>query len=134
MIDFKLSLTDSDLVFDNNALTLATDETYIAAQRLKLALDINLGEWFANIDFGVPYIKTEESEITSAQRYFFGDSKVDLSAFIKITLDDFIEERDYISSLESSEYTFDPSSREWVYSYTVTTSEGSTFTDSTVTA
>ena len=128
-VDFKLDLTTGDLDF-TDGLTVESDETIVAAQRLMLALNINLGEWFANVDFGVPYIDTEEEALTSSQRYFMGGSKIGLTAYIKTTLDDFIRDRDYISELTSSSYEFDRSAKTYTYSYTATTTDGTNISDS----
>ena len=131
-VDLKIDLETGDLDF-TDGLTIEKDETTIAAQRLMLALNINLGEWFANVEFGVPYIKTEESALASSQRYFMGGSKIAIKSYIKTTLDDFIEAREYISELTDSKYEFDSSSRIYTYSYTVKTTDGTSISSSVTT-
>lgn len=114
MTDFKLNPLTGDLDITNGiSLVTGQDE---AAQRVNLALGLNLGEWFANIDQGLPWIRNNNEDFAGSIRFMLGDKFPDSAQFITFTLDDYLSRQSFIESVSSS-YTFNPSTR--VYTYTV---------------
>lgn len=54
--DLKLGVTN-DLILSDGDLVLTTTQTEIAAQTLGITLKTFRGEWFLNVNFGVPYLQ-----------------------------------------------------------------------------
>jgi len=125
-MDFKLDLTTGDLDLTNGLSTVSGGSQ--RQQQLKLGLGINLGEWFADIDFGIPYINTGEDFTEETQVWLLSDSIPNKENYIKQVLDEFIESKDWVIALTSS-YKFDRATRKYTYNYKVTTEEGEEFTD-----
>jgi len=51
-----LLLTDEDITIKDNDLQLTTNDSSVV-QELKLRLDTRLGEWFLNVNVGMPYFE-----------------------------------------------------------------------------
>lgn len=58
MNDLELDLESHDLVISNGDLKLLNDEGRVAQQTLKINLLFFRGEWFLDLDYGVPYLQT----------------------------------------------------------------------------
>lgn len=55
-MDLVVSPDTGDILFDNAAVATVTDEVRLdVAQRLRIKLQTYLGEWFLNVETGVPY-------------------------------------------------------------------------------
>lgn len=118
-MDFLLDHLTGDLDFgeDNSlGLQLTSDYKTEAEQRLAQALSLNLTEWFADITAGLPYIKNPNESLEQNIRYFLGDKSPNAAQFVKSTLDKYILDLPFITSL-SSEYNFNESSRVFTYKY-----------------
>jgi hypothetical protein len=121
MADFLLSTLTGDLDFgENNSLGLQLTPDYRteAEQRLTQALSLNLTEWFADITKGLPYIFNPNENLETNIRYFLGDKSPNAAQFVKATLDKYILDLPFITSLKSS-YNFEDSGREFIYTYSV---------------
>jgi len=120
-MDFLLSTLTGDLDFgvDNaDGLQLTPDYRTEVEQRLAQALSLNLTEWFADITKGLPYIYNPKESLESNLRYFLGDKSPNAGQFVSSSLDKYIVELPFISSLKSS-YKFNESSRVFTYTYSV---------------
>lgn len=127
-MDLKLDLLTGDLDLSSGGLSTVSGGRQ-RQQQLKLGLGINLGEWFANTSEGLPYINTSESSLSENIQYMLGSKVPNQSRFIQKTIDDYIDSKSWVLSLES-EFNFDRSSREFTYTYKVITEDGTEFTDS----
>lgn len=58
MTDIKLDTTTHDLVITNNDIQLFEKIENLTVQKVKINLLNNRGEWFRNINVGVPYTQT----------------------------------------------------------------------------
>lgn len=136
MTDFKLdSFGDLDFGVDNkDGLQLHTDFGEEAAQRLGQALSLNLAEWFANVNAGLPFILNKEEGVGVGLRYFLGDKSPNLAQFIASSLDIYIESLSFVKNLNSSSNTLDRKTRVFTYDFEVEliTGEVISFPHSTV--
>lgn len=122
MIDFLLDPLTGDLDL-TNGLQTTTDTGVLARQRIEQALNINLTEWFLDINTGIPYIRNPNESVAENIRYFLGDKFPDTPNYISSSLDTYLRELPFVSTLESS-HTFDPKTREFTYSFTVKLDDG----------
>ena len=113
--DFKRDLSTGELITEGGLQLITTNEE-LAAQRLTLAIGLNLGEWFLDISYGLPWIKDPDLDFDTNVRYLLGSSLPQPELFIKNTLDSFIKNQSYISSITSS-YEYSKSDR--FFHYTV---------------
>lgn len=125
MTDFLLD-EFGDLKVDGG-MELVTDYALEAKQRLAQGLEINYGEWFADITAGLPYIENPNEDLPTNIRYFLGDKFPDSAAFITNTYDDYIKSLPFILKLESS-YTFDRQTRVYRYIPIATLKDGEVIT------
>lgn len=58
MNDLELDLESHDLVIDNGDLNLLNKEQRVAQQSLKINLLFFKGEWFVDLEYGVPYFQS----------------------------------------------------------------------------
>lgn len=56
-MDLKLDRRIGDLVFVNGECPTTTDRIDVVAQRLYIRLRTLFGEWFLNVQYGVPYLE-----------------------------------------------------------------------------
>lgn len=118
-MDFLLDPLTGDLDFgvDNSlGLQLTPDYRTEAEQRLAQALSLNITEWFADITAGLPYIYNPEETLEENLRYFLGDKSPNAAQFVRSTLDKYILDLPFITSLKS-DYQFNVSSRVFTYTY-----------------
>lgn len=105
---------ENDIEFDNQDSPLVTDEQRLdVAQRLKIKLQTFLGEWFLNIENGIPYY----------QRIFrkgIRKSEIDL-IFQSAILED-----DQVEAITLFDSTLDNSTRHYSMSFRVRVSDGET--------
>ena len=123
MADFKLN-SEGDLDIEGG-LTVVTSYSEEAAQRLKLAIGLNLGEWFADGTFGLPWLESTDEDFSGSIRYILGDKFPDTQRFVAKVLDDYIEQQEYITSVTST-YEFNPDTRVYTYTPTCTLMDGGT--------
>lgn len=122
-MDIKLSELTGDLDFSSGGLALATkgDE---ARQRIDLAINLNLGEFFSHINYGLPWIENKNEDVgREGIRYFLGEKFPNPEIFIKNELDRYIKSLPIVDTLSSS-VNFDRANRELSYSFSVVTVEG----------
>jgi hypothetical protein len=125
MTDFKLDPITRDLVVEGGMeLVRDGDE---AAQRVSLAVGLNLGEWFLNINLGLPWIKNNTEGLPESIQYMLGNRRSDISTFIDNTITDYLKSQDFIRSVT---YTSNYSTQERLYQYTanIITEEGEEIT------
>ena len=63
MSDLFIDSSTNDLLIEDGQLSLADSREELARQRLLITLRTFKGEWFKNINFGVPYIINENNKI-----------------------------------------------------------------------
>jgi len=56
-MDILLNRGTNDIVFTNGVSSVTRDQQTVVAQRLKITLQTFLGEWFLNLDTGIPYFQ-----------------------------------------------------------------------------
>lgn len=126
MPDFKLDPATGDLDI-SNGLQLTTSYEEESRQRLNLAIGINLGEWFAAANTGLPWLLNNQEDFSKTIRYILGDKLPDNPTFIVTTLDSYIKDLSYIQNA-SSTYTFDRDTRKFTYTVSAQLLEGGTIT------
>jgi len=57
-MDIKLSTLDHDIEFDGSDFTLTQTESEGLAQRLRVKLKTFAGEWFLDVNEGIPYYES----------------------------------------------------------------------------
>ena len=57
MNDIKVDLNTHDLVIEDGDLILLNSEAEVSRQTLKINLLFFQGEWFLDLDYGIPYIQ-----------------------------------------------------------------------------
>ena len=118
MVDFVLDKTTGDLdLGDNNSkgLQLHVDFGDEAVQRMQQALTLNLGEWFANVNAGLPYIRNPNEDVGQGLRYFLGEKSPNIGSYIAATLDEYILSFTFVNDLISSNYDLDRKTRTYRY-------------------
>lgn len=129
-MDFLIDNNTGDLDISGGLKTVSGGKQ--RQQQLRIGMTINLGEWFIDINEGVPYINTGEGGLSGSISWLLSDNIPNKENYIKDTLDNYIKSKDWVTELVSSGYTFDRSNREYTYNYTVKTEEGDEFTDVSV--
>ena len=106
-MDILLDATTHDIVFDNSDTpSVTTDVRQDVAQRLKIKLSTYLGEWFLDMENGIPFY----------QRVFQkGVTKEIVDAIFQASI---MEEED-VDSITFWESTFNQASREYSCSFRV---------------
>jgi hypothetical protein len=123
MADFVLNPLTGDLAFgegNSKGLQLHTNIGDEVTQRINQALGLNIGEWFADVSKGLPYIKNNQESVGDNLRYLLGDHNPDVTNFIFKTLNNYIENLPMVSKLNSSSFTLDSSGRVFNYELKVT--------------
>lgn len=125
MADILLDETTGDLdLSDSGGLSIAYDG-YEAAQRINLAINLNLGEFFTHGNYGLPWIEDPDNTYAENVRFFLGGKSNDAASYVAKTLDTYLESMDIIDTLTSS-YEYDESTREFSYTFWVETVAGET--------
>ncbi len=96
-----------------------------ARQRIDLAINLNLGEFFSHVNYGLPWIRNAEEDLPQNIRYFLGDNFPHPEEFIKNELDRYILGLPLVDTLDSSAEIHLPT-RKFKYTYSVVTSSGET--------
>lgn len=94
-----------------------------ARQSITLAVGLNLGEFFTHVNYGLPWIKNKDETVVENIRYFLGQNFPDTEYFITEELDRYLTSLPLVGSLKSS-YSFNSQTREYVYNYSVVTTDG----------
>lgn len=126
-MDFLLDNTTGDLDISNGIQLVSGGKQ--RQQQLRIGMTINQGEWFIDINEGIPYINTGESGLDSSISWLLSDDIPNKEAYIKDTLDEYIKSKPWVTSLIESSFILDKANREFTYYYTVETEEGDEFTD-----
>lgn len=58
MNDLELDVNEHDLLITNGDLSLLNSDAKVSRQRLHINLLFFRGEWFLDLDYGVPYFQT----------------------------------------------------------------------------
>lgn len=126
-MDFLIDKTTGDLDVTGGLKTVSGGKQ--RQQQLKIGMTINQGEWFLDINEGIPYINTGEEGLSDAIAWLLSDTIPNKEEYIKDTLDQYIKDKEWVTSLISSSFLMNRASREYTYYYTVETEEGDEFTD-----
>lgn len=127
MADFKLDLVTGDV--DVSEGLQIVEGVALYKQKIKLGLGLNLGEWFIDVTAGLPYLAISDPSIPRDTRYFLGDKDPYQEEYIKLTLDDYIVDYDFIQSVDSVINLNNPK-RLFTYNYTGVLLDGTIITDS----
>lgn len=122
MADFYLDPVTGDLDI-TNGIILVPNEAQEAAQRVKLAFGVNLGEFFANKTFGLPYLEIPGEDVGTNIRYMLGDKFPDTPRFVYETLSDYLNSLPFILSSTTS-FEFNRKTRVFTFSYTAIVESG----------
>lgn len=100
-MDILLDPRTNDVVYVNGGAPVTRSQQNVVAQRLKITLQTFLGEWFLNLDTGIPYFQQILNKVRSK-------STVD-AIFQQAILNDpgVIEMISYQSSLDSAARGFE---------------------------
>ena len=121
MTDLKRNPLTGDIdVAGGLSLVTGRDET---AQRISLALGLNLGEWFADISKGLPWIRNNQEDFSESIRFMLGDKLPDADRFVAGTLDSYLRKQSFIKSVTST-YELNPRTRVFTYSANITGIDG----------
>lgn len=91
-------------------------------QRVELGISLNLGEFFTHINYGLPWIRNQEESLGTNLRYFLGDSFPDPENYLANELDVYIKKFPFVKTL-SSNFSFNRFTREFSYSFSITTTD-----------
>jgi hypothetical protein len=108
MSDLLIDPATGDIKIVNNAPILETDEATLVRQRLTIRLNTFLGEWFYNLEVGVPYF---EQILTQQYQRFL----------VENILRDVILKTEGVVRITNFEGTFNPRERVYNATFTVTT-------------
>lgn len=64
-MDILLDPSSHDVIFLNGAAPVTRSQQDIVAQRLKITLQTFLGEWFLNLEVGIPYFQQILNKVRS---------------------------------------------------------------------
>lgn len=107
---------ENDIAFDNADVPLVTDEERLdVAQRLRIKLQTFLGEWFLNIENGIPYYQ---------RVYRKGVRKSEIDLLFQAAI---LEEPDVLAITEFNS-TLDNASRHYSMNFRVRVASGETDT------
>ena len=109
--DILLDSQTHDLVIQNGQLLLINDQSKSVAQRLKIVLQTFQGEWFANIQTGVPYYQG-----------IFGLRGT--KTFADVAIRSAILGVDGVVSIQTFSSNIDNRTRIYTYSFTALTTSG----------
>ncbi len=127
MVDFKLNLVTGDVDVSKGLQIIRGVDLY--KQKIKLGLGLNLGEWFIDVTAGLPYLAISDPSIPEDTRYFLGNKDPYQEEYIKLTLDEYIVNYDFIQSVDSV-ISMNNSGRLFTYNYTGVLVGGDTIRDS----
>lgn len=100
------------------------DDISEKAQYLRLGLNLNLGEWFLDINRGLPWLfNPEEPELPSNVQYFLGDALGDTSGFITAQIKKYIERQTFVESTNLIS-SFNPATKTYELRGTITSNKG----------
>ena len=116
MSDILLDTLTNDLIVEGGQITLIDNREELARQRLLITLRTFRGEWFKNINFGVPYIENDNNKIA-----LLGKSSKKL---LDIELQRQILDIEDIESIEDYTSVLDTISREIVVTFSAVTKSG----------
>ena len=116
MSDILLDTLTNDLIVEGGQITLIDNREELARQRLLITLRTFRGEWFKNINFGVPYIENDNNKIA-----LLGKSSKRL---LDIELQRQILDIEDIESIEDYTSVLDTTSREIVVTFSAVTKSG----------
>jgi hypothetical protein len=121
MADFKLDPVTRDLDV-SSGLQIVTEGDE-AAQRVSLSVGLNLGEWFLNINYGLPWIKNNLEDLPDNIQYMLGSKKSDIARFIDSTITQYLKSQEFIKTAKST-YTYEAATRSFTYLVDIVTKEG----------
>ena len=124
MTDLKLDPGTGDLIVEGGMQLVDGREE--GRQRLQQALAINLGEWFADITQGLPWIKNPNEDLPSSIRYMLGQKSSNSAEFVSRTLTDYIQQQDFVSKVTAT-YDFNRSTRQFTYNADIVGIDGVEF-------
>lgn len=113
MKDFALVENEQTFLIDNFGLTFTTTNDQFVAQKLRRGLKIVLGEWYLNINLGLPYIPKD------------GDvqpTPTTMAAAMKA----YILSVDGVESIDRFDFSFDAHQRKFSVDFQVKLTDGTT--------
>lgn len=125
-VDFLLDEATGDLIVEGG-IQLTTSDEELAAQRISLAIGLNLGEWFLNVADGLPWIRNTDEDISETVQFLLGGKMSNAPQFVTATLDKYIQDQTFVKSLSSS-FTFNQGTRQYTYTANITGLNGAEIT------
>ena len=117
MRDIYLDPATHDIFLENEELVLIDKQDEATRQRLVILLKAFKGEWFANTEFGVPYLKNETNNIE-----LLGKGLKDI---LDLNIRDFIVKTEGIVELISYSSVLDEVTRELTITFSASTTNES---------
>ncbi len=121
-MDFLIDSTTGDFDFTDSGLQLCTDGDE-ARQRIDLALNLNLGEFFTHANYGLPWIENPDEDIDDSVVYFLGSNLPNPSVYVQKQLDMYLESLPIVDEA-TSEVEYDRAARTFTYTVSIVTVEG----------
>lgn len=116
-LDFKVSQTDGDMVISSTGLIEEQTGVDEIVQRVRIRLNKQLGEWKFNLDSGIPWMPTDDSDGILGSR----NSEKSASQYIA----NVASQTDGVTGVNVVDFRFDTVSREFIMQLELATIYGS---------
>lgn len=116
MTDYYLDPTTGDLDLTGDTISLITEKSVLARQKLFITLSTYRGEWPFNVLFGTPYLANDNNDIQ-----LLGKSQ---KGFVDVTLKSVILGVDLVTSLVEFSSTLDARTRVYTLNFKVAVEGG----------
>lgn len=123
MTDIYIDPVTGDIDLTVNTMRLTESIEELTRQRLSITLSTYQGEWFDDIDLGIPYLKNDNNPVQGLG--------VGTKGFLDAVIKAKILEKEEITSFKNYVSTLEPTTGALVVSFTAITNTGSTIVVST---
>lgn len=109
MADFKATMDGDIDISEGISIVTGIEE---ARQRLDYAISLNLGEFFADIEAGLPYIENPNLEYDDQPQYFLFTKKSDIYRIVVATVITYIGNLSFIRDVTQQSYDYNSRDRQ----------------------
>jgi len=124
--DIYLDPLTDDIDLTQNVMRLTNTIEELSRQKVTIALKTFKGEWFANVNFGIPYLANDDNPI---QLLGAGNNQSLIDAAVR----DIILTRDGIVRIVSFSSSVDRATRSYTATFQATTEDGEIITETITT-